>query len=122
MIYFYDELVDRTLKMIKESYDCADVLNDLNRIEQAVTSVNLYGNRSAAEQLDRELRQKYPCIEIMLALADSMLVRLSQASGSLPVEEMMISNLRQDYFGILCDTALKKQLIHSTKEFIKNVE
>lgn len=50
-----------------------------------------------------------------------MIVRLSQASGSLSVEEVMISNLRQDYFGILCDTALKKQLIHSTQEFIKNV-
>lgn len=30
MIHFYDELVAKTLQSIKESYDFADVLNDLN--------------------------------------------------------------------------------------------
>ena len=36
MIHFYDELVSKTLQSIKESYDFADVLNDLNRINQAI--------------------------------------------------------------------------------------
>jgi len=33
-----------------------------------------------------------------------------------------ISYLEQDYYGILCDTAIKKQMVHSIKEFIKNVD
>ena len=58
MIYFYDDLVARTVETIKESHDCTDILNDLNRIDQAITNINLYGNLSVADQLDRELRHK----------------------------------------------------------------
>ena len=32
-----------------------------------------------------------------------------------------ISYLEQDYYGILCDTAIKKQMVHSIKEFIKQM-
>lgn len=38
------------------------------------------------------------------------------------VSEATLSNLEQDYYGILCDTAIKKQLVRSIKEFIKNVD
>ena len=61
MIYFYDELVAKTLDTIKDTYDCADILNDLNRISQAIENVKLYGYWSAVDQLDQELRQKDPC-------------------------------------------------------------
>ena len=39
MIYFYDDLVAKTVETIKESYDFADILNDLNRINQAITNI-----------------------------------------------------------------------------------
>ncbi len=38
MIYFYDDLVAKTVETIKEAYDCADILNDLNRIRAFLKS------------------------------------------------------------------------------------
>lgn len=52
MIYFYDNLVEKTVETIKEAYDCADILKDLNRINQTIRNIKLYGNWSAAVQLD----------------------------------------------------------------------
>ena len=75
-----------------------------------------------AEQLDRELRQKYPCIDNMVNFANSIPAPVPQAKKNYSASEEMLSNLQQDYFGILCDTAIKKQLVHSIKEFIKNVD
>ena len=108
MIYFYDDLVAKTVETIKESYDCADILNDLNRINQAITNIKLYGNWSLPDQLDRELRQKYPCIDNMVAFANSIPVPVPRA--------------KKYYFIIIYDTAIKKELVHSIKEFIKNVD
>ena len=122
MIYFYEDLVAKTVETIKESYDCADILNDLNRINQAITNIKLYGNWSSPDQLDRELRQKYPCIDNMVAFANSSPVPVPRAKKNYSPGEAVLSNLEQDYFGILCDTAIKKQMVHSIKEFIKNVD
>lgn len=122
MIYFYDDLVAKTVETIKEAYDYADILNDLNRINQTITNIKLYRNWSVAEQLDRELRQKYPCIDNMVNFANSIPAPVPQAKKNYSASEEMLSNLQQDYFGILCDTAIKKQLVHSIKEFIKNVD
>ena len=122
MIYFYDELIARTLKTIKESYDCADILNDLNRINQAIENVNLHGNCTAAYQLDQELRQKYPCINKMVDVANSMPTPALRARRMYSASEASISDLNQDRYGILCDTAIKKQLVHNIKEFIKDVK
>lgn len=120
MIHFYDELVAKTLQSIKESYDFADVLNDLIRINQAIANVNLHGNWMAAYHLDQELRQKYPCIDKMVDVANSMLTPAPQAKRMYSASEAVISNLNQDYYGIICDAALKKQLVRSIKEFIKD--
>lgn len=122
MIYFYDELVAKTLETIKEAYDCADILNDLNRINQAMTNVKLYGDWYAANQLDRELRQKYPCIDNMVNFANSIPIPVPRAKKNYSAGEAVLSDLQQDYFGILCDTAIKKKMVHSVKEFIKNVD
>ena len=78
MIYFYDDLVEKTVETIKEAYDCADILNDLNRINQAITNIKLYGNWSAADHLDQELRQKYPCIDNMVEFANSIPVPVQE--------------------------------------------
>ena len=122
MIYFHDELVAKILESIKESYDCADVCNDLNRIDQAITNVRLHGNCTAAYQLGQELRQKYPCINRMVDVANSMLISAPRAKRVCSASEAIISELNQDRYGILCDTAIKKQLVHSIKEFIKGVD
>ena len=122
MIYFYDDLIEKTVETIKEAYDCADILNDLNRINQAITNIKLYGNWSASDQLDQELRQKYPCIDNMVDFVNSISVPVSRVKKNYSSSEAVLSNLEQDYFGILCDTAIKKQMVHSIKEFIKNVD
>lgn len=122
MIYFYDELVRRTLDTIKEAYDCADVLNDLNRIEQEIANIKLNGNLFMATQLDQEMRKKYPCIDRLIDFANSIPIPSVRVKKSYSANEAIITSLNQDYYGILCDTAIKKQIIQSIKEFIKNVD
>lgn len=73
MIHFYPELVAKIEKIIKDAHDCADIFCDLNRIEQVKANVNFYGNVLASEQLDRELREKYPLIDKMLNFANTMI-------------------------------------------------
>ena len=122
MIYFYDELVTRTLETIKEAYDCADVLNDLNRIEQEIANIKLNGNLFMATQLEQEMRKKYPCIDRLIDFANSIPIPSVRVKKSYSANEAIITSLNQDYYGILCDTAIKKQIIQSIKEFIKNVD
>ena len=123
MIHFYSTIQNRTLEIIKEAHDCADVFRDLNRIEQVGANVyTVYGGVSAAKQLDHELRQKYPTIDKMLDLANTMLPPSPQASNIRSEEDRAISNLNQDYCGILCDTAVKKGLAKSIKDCIESVD
>lgn len=122
MIYFYDDLVEKTMKIIKESHDCADIVKDLNRINQTITNINLYEDYSVAVQLNRELRQKYPCINSMVNFANSITIQTPRPKMIYSPNESVLLNLKQDYYGILCDTAIKKHLVHSIKEFIKNVD
>lgn len=122
MIHFYNELVARTVETIKEACDCTEILNDLKRIDQAITNINLCGNLSVADQLDRELRHKYPCINNMIEFANSIPISEPRLKKNYSASEAALSNLEQDYYGILCDTAIKKQMVHSIKEFIKNVD
>lgn len=74
----------------------------------------------ATYHLDQELRQKYPCISKMVDVANSMLTPAPQAKRMYSASEAVISNLNQDYYGIICDAAFKKQLVRSIKEFIKD--
>ena len=62
MIHFYESIVTKALKTIKDAYDCADILHDLSRIEQAKANVSLYGGVSTAHQLDEELRKNIPVL------------------------------------------------------------
>lgn len=105
--------------MIKESYDCVDILQDLNQIEQAKANLySGYGAVIAADQLDRKLRQKYPTIDMMLNIATAMLPPSPQASRIRSEVDQAIASLNQDYCGILCDTAVKKGLSKSIKDCI----
>lgn len=122
MIYFYDYLVNKTFETIKESYDCADILNDLNRINQMISNIKLYGDCTLAYDLDRELRQKYPYINKMVDFANSFYVTMQPSRKKYSKIEAILSNLEQDYYGILCGTAIQNGLVHNIKEFIKAVD
>lgn len=110
-LYFLGTIQNRTLEIIKEARDCADVLRDLSQIEQAKVNLSStgYGAVFVANQLDRELRKKYPTIDMMLDIANAMLPPSTQASKIRSEVDQMIANLNQDYCGILCDTAAKKR-------------
>lgn len=122
MIHFYDSIVAKTLETIKEAYDCADILRDLIRIEQAKANVNLYDGVTAAHQLDEELRRKYPCIDAMINFANTMLPPVPQSRKIYSLSEAAVSDLTQDYYGILCDTAIKKAIVREMKQFIRSVD
>lgn len=123
MIYFVSTIQSQTFEIIKEARDCADVLRDLNQIEQAKANLSSgYGTVLAANQLDRELRQKYPTIDMMLNIANTMRPPSPQVSRIQAEVDKTIANLNQDYCGILCDTAVKKGLAHSIKDCIKSVD
>lgn len=79
----------------------------------------------AASQLDQELQNKYPTINIMLNSANtirSIPLSTPQTGQTYSEEEETISNLQRDYCGILCDTAIKKELVREMKQFIRYVD
>ena len=80
MIHFFSTIQNRALEIIKEAHDCADIFQDLERIKEAKVNLStIYADVSAANRLDCELRQKYPTIDRMLYLANTMLPPSSQA-------------------------------------------
>lgn len=122
MIYFYDSIVAKVLETIKEAHDCTDILCDISRIEQAKSNVNLYGGVPAAHQLDEELREKYPGIDRMIDFANTMLPPVPQSRKIYSPSETVLSKLTQDYYGILYDTAVKKEIVREMKQFIRAVD
>ena len=117
-IYFTSDLEIQVLKAIKEAYDCADVKNDLDKIQWTIQ----FGTNEQAGYLDQEMRQKYPIIGYMLQTTNRFPARPARYYAEAAASPFEKSNLEQDYWGILCDTAIKKQMVHSIKEFIKNVD
>ena len=119
MINFYNEKVSAVLEIIKDCKDCADVYNDIRMINSYKQEVQNGRRISEAISFDSFLRTKYPVIDLKLNTANAM--KINQTVFSQNTEAAILSNLTQDYYGILCDTALKKQLISEIKEFIKSV-
>ncbi len=122
MIYFYDPIIVKTLETIKDACDCKNILIDLSRIDQAKANVFLYDNVSAAHLLDQELRKKYSSIDAMISFANSIRPSAKQIGNLLSSSEAAISNLTQDYYGILYDAALKKGIVQDLKHFIRTVD
>lgn len=122
MIYFNQDLAKEALKIAHETHELSDVLNDLNRINATLSSVPSIENLVKAKMLDDELRSKYPTIDKMIALANSLpvypVVNSQRVSNDLPE----YANLNQDYFGILCDVLLKKQVTTSIEQFVEKVD
>lgn len=119
-IYFASDLAERTLKALTETHEDMDVMNDLKRIQQMIQ----YGTNEQARALDREMRKKYPMIDCLLQAADNI---PAQAHFSIYCGQGITvspekSNLEQDYWGILCDTAIKKGIKRSIEDCIDHVE
>lgn len=121
MIYFKKDLIKTVLDAAKEAHDCADVLKDLDRINDAIANIQNYNGLKQARELDKELRAKYPCIDTMLDVAQAMLSGLSGQAQSSSCSSPEAANLNQDYYGIICGTAIKKSIVHEIKDMIEQV-
>ena len=117
-IHFKDDVKVATWKAINEAHDCADVATDLLRIQNTIA----YGTDEEAMHLDLELRRKYPIIDAMLQIANSLPMQPSQRTATVSGESPSKANLWQDYYGILCDTAVKKNIKKSIEDCIDHVE
>ena len=122
MIYFVDGLNAMVVKALQDSSDWADILNDLRRIDDKLRCGS--GTEEDAYELDYELRNKYPAIHAMLQIADtfpvlssSHLTRTADAA-----ESPIMTRLRQDYCGILCDAAVKTGFKQCIRDCIDHVE
>lgn len=122
MIHFDPELVSKAIEAAKDAADFKDVTEDLQRIKSAETGVLQFGDVVTARRLDAELREKYPIIDEMIELANRMPPALQTGSSNHPQLPREVSNLQQDYYGIICHIALKKGMVQSTKQFIKSVD
>ena len=105
-IRFVSDLESSVLKALKDAKDCADIKNDLDRINYTI----IHGSEQTAWNLDCELRQKYPAIDIMLQTADALKPPMS--SCFMPAQDALSGKaaLWQDYWGIICDVAISKAL------------
>ena len=121
MIHFKPYLVNEALKIAHEAQELSNVLTDIDRINVALTDVPDTENLIKARMLDHELRSKYDTIDKMIAIANSFPVT-SANSQSIPNDLPEHANLRQDYYGILCDVLIKKQVTTSIEQFIKTVD
>ena len=119
-IYFTSDLEIQVLKAIKEAYDCADVKNDLDRIRWTIQR----GTNEQAGYFDREMRQKYPMIDYVLQVANHFPAQAHSPRycGKSITASPEKSNLEQDYWGILCDTAVKKGIKETLEGCIDRVE
>lgn len=117
-IYFASDLRERTLKALMEAHDCADVKNDLDRIQWTIQC----GTNEQAGYLDWEMRQEYPMIGYMLQITDRFPARPARYCVEIAASSFEKSNLEQDYWGILCDTAIKKGIKRSVEDCVDHIE
>ena len=121
-IYFVKGLAEEAMKILHEAQDGAEIAYDLSRITEVLNS----GTNDQARQLDDELRKKYPTINIMLNIANS-LPPIRLPINCRPVDGYSASdpdkeNLRRAYWGIICDVALKKGIKSSIEACIDRIE
>lgn len=117
-IYFAEGLFENVLRIIKESHDYLDVANDLKAIQNTIHN----GSDFDAINLDDYLRRKYPIINTMLNIADSMPAHPASANPDATSQSSYKSMLVQDRCGILCQVAIDKGLEQDLKSCIDHVE
>ena len=121
MIHFDNNLAKEAFKIVHAAHELSDVANDLNRINTVLSTTPTIENLFKAQQLDNELRKKYPTIDKMLAIANSY--PMSAVASQSNVQDLPeYANLKQDHFGILCYVLLKKEITTSIEQFIERVD
>ena len=118
-IRFVLDLESSVLKALKDAEDCADIVRDLGRINYTIT----HGSEQDARALDNELQQKYPAIDAMLRVAATLQTTpIPSYFATVKRAPSAKSNLRQDYWGIICDVAIRKGIKKDIKDCIDGVE
>lgn len=118
-IHFVSGLESLTLKALKDAEDCADILKDLGRIKYTIA----HGSEQEARALDYELQQKSPAIDAMLQAADNLqATRIPLCFTTVKSGSSAKSNLQQDYWGIICDAAIKKGIKKRMEDCIDHIE
>lgn len=121
MIHFDNNLVKEAFKIAHEAHELSEVADDLNRINTVLSTTTTMENLFEAQRLDNELREKYPTIEKMLAIANSYpMAKVASQRNTQDLPEY--ANLKQDYFGILCYVLLKREITTSIEQFIEKVD
>lgn len=118
-IHFVSGLESLTLKALKDAEDCADILKTLAELN---TQLHTGQSRKHAA-LDYELQQKYPAIDAMLQAADNLqATRIPLCFTTVKSGSSAKSNLQQDYWGIICDAAIKKGIKKRMEDCIDHIE
>lgn len=120
MIHFNRELIQKTYMTIQSSNNYADIFKDLNTISATIDDIKKTGNNYKGDLLDAQIRQKYPGVDAMIRYANKF-PHSNQTTASSPVE-ITISNLQQDEYGIICDTAIKIGLTDSFNSCIESID
>ncbi len=113
----------RSLLDLKEADDKLEAKADIDQIDTIVNNYfNGYGyDPITAYQLDKRIRQEYPIIESINYLSPTTVSRVPKANPT-PAIAPVISNLKQDRFGILFTILLKEGYVHKLEDFVDWVE
>ena len=119
MIYFELNFVNHVAEIIYEAEDYIDVAKDLSEIEYIYNNGSYY----EAERLHAKMLRKHPIIGDLLQLANTLSPQpTSQNSTGTTYAFPNKENLKLDFYGIICDVALKKGLKESLKDCIDHAE
>ena len=107
MIYFELNFVNHVAEIIYEAEDYIEVAKDLSEIEYIYNNGSYY----EAERLHAKMLHKYPIIMELFQLANALsqqptFQNSTETAYAFPNKE----NLKLDYYGIICDVALKKRV------------
>ncbi len=119
MIYFELNFVNHVAEIIYEAEDYIDVAKDLSEIEYIYNNGSFY----EAERLHTEMLRKYPIIMELFQLANALSQQPTFQNSTETAKALMNKeNLKLDFYGIICDVALKKGLKESLKDCIDHAE
>ena len=119
MIYFELNFVNHVAEIIYEAKDYIDVAKDLSEIEYIYNNGSYY----EAERLHAKMLHKYPIIMELFQLANALSQQPTFQNSTETAKALMNKeNLKLDFYGIICDVALKKGLKESLKDCIDHAE
>lgn len=122
MMYLYEEMVYKAEKCIQDLRELHETKQDIDKIDFAMRNIQTLEGIRYANELDKELRQKYPTINLMLNVANSLPKISENRQGVAKTESVReLSALQQDRCGIICHVLLKKNVVSSLEQCICKV-